>query len=87
MEDCLGNTLSISSTMLLLQDSPVLSPELLDMLIDNQMTKALLKLWTVLSASFILKKITEAFFSESEPQPALEHGCLPLGDRLRMCLP
>lgn len=56
MEDCLGNTLSISSTMLLLQDSPVLSPELLDMLIDNQMTKALLKLWTVLSASFILKK-------------------------------
>lgn len=52
----MGNTLSISSTMLLLQDSPVLSPELLDMLIDNQMTKALLKLWTVLSASFILKK-------------------------------
>lgn len=75
------------ATMLLLQDSPVLSPELLDMLIDNQMTKALLKLWTVLSSSFILKKITEAFFCESEPQPTLEHGCLPLGDRLRMCLP
>lgn len=56
MENCLGTPLALLALPLfLLQDSLVLAPELLDILIDNQMTKALLKLWTTVSASFILK--------------------------------
>jgi hypothetical protein len=55
MENCLGLPLALALPLFLLQDSLVLALELLDMLIDNQITKALLKLWTTLSTSFILK--------------------------------
>lgn len=41
MENCLGISLASALPLSVLQDSLVLAPGLLDMLIDNQMTKAL----------------------------------------------
>lgn len=55
MENSLGIPIASALPLSLLQDSQVLTIELKVMLIDNQIAKSLSKLWTIVSALFILK--------------------------------
>lgn len=55
MENSPGIPTASALPLSLLQDSQVLTTELKVMLIDNQIAKSLSKLWTMVSALFVLK--------------------------------